>query len=351
MHFSNSLLMLAAMGAGNAAGRATHRHRHADLHKARDVGNIVHAKIDGVDVSWTNTYDGGNEGEGDVSIAAPPPAQPTTTEKPDDKADDKVGDIKANIKAAFGLGDSTESPTPSATAAASYPTGSAVSGDDKPNTGADVITEYTPFCQANTKRATEAQIMYAGNVGSSWGCNQMLIAADIADKYDYKIKIVGKNSEPWKVVCTNKIGPDGKLTGWYNNNAAVEFTLQPGATQYVAVDKNTQGICAAAPGDSIPLDAQGGYASTWFEFDFENESNNGWSGADISSIQAQAAGMAVQAMETCHSDICSTIYDAVAGAAPVIDNAFDLGLKLADGLGLNIPQGPAQIDLWVGGTN
>ena len=81
MHFSNSLLMLAAMGAGNAAGRATHRHRHADLHKARDVGDIVHAKIDGVDVSWTNTYDGG-AGD-DVSVAAPPPSQPTTPARPD----------------------------------------------------------------------------------------------------------------------------------------------------------------------------------------------------------------------------------------------------------------------------
>ena len=192
--------------------------------------------------------------------------------------------------------------------------------------------------------------MYAGNVGSTWGCNQMLISEDNADKYDYTIKVVGKNTEPWKVVCTNKIGPDGGLTGWYKGNAAVEFTLQPGATQYIAADKNTQGICAAAPGDSIPVDEYGGYASTWFEFDFCNESNNGWSGADISSIQAEAAGFEVQAMQTCEGDICSTIHQAAAGDVPVIDNAFDNSLKLADGLGLNIPDGPTRINLWVGGV-
>ena len=346
MHIPNSLLVLAAVGAGSAAGRATHRHRHADLHKARAVGDVVHATINGVDVSWTNTYDGGS---GSDAAPVPPPAEPA-----EPAPSEKAGGIKADIKAAIGLGDGdkTAAEEPTSTEGSSYPTAPAPSsGSDKPNTGADVVTEYTPFCKANNKRATEAQIMYAGNVGSTWGCNQMLISEDIADQYDYTIKVVGKNTEPWKVVCTNKIGPDGGLTGWYDGNAAVEFTLQPGATQYIAADANTQGICAAAPGDSIPVDQYGGYASTWFEFDFCNESNNGWSGADISSIQAEAAGFEVQAMQTCQGEICSTIHEALAGVAPLIENAFDITLKYEDGHGLNIPEGPAELTLWVGGVN
>ncbi|KAK7753583.1 hypothetical protein SLS62_004441 [Diatrype stigma] len=336
MHIQkNSVLLLAAMGAGNAAARATHKHRHADLHKARAVGDVVHAIIDGVEVSWANTYDGSNDG-GDsaaavpTSTSIPPVATPPAT----------------NVKAA-----ATEYATASETAAAAATsTTAAASSTPSSSSGAgnnaDVLTVYTPFCKANKKRATQAEIAYVGNVGSEWGCNQLLVSEDIADQYDYTIKVTGKNTEPWKVVCTNKIGPDGKIDGWYNGNAAVEFTLQPGATQYIAVDANTQGICAAAPGDSIPVDAQGGYASTWFEFDVANESNNGWSGADISSIQAQAAGFEVQGMQACHSDICSAIYDS--GLGPIIDNAFDIAKKLADGLGLNIPSGKTQIELTLG---
>lgn len=335
MHIQkNSILLLAAMGAGNAAARATHKHRHADLHKERAVGDVVHANINGVDVSWTNTYDGSSAG-GDSAPAPAPAAPSAATSSPSPAAELKAAATSAPT--------STEAATSTYAAASSTPSSGSGSGSSN---DADVLTVYTPFCKANNKRATQAEIAYVGNVGSEWGCNQQLVSADIADQYDYTIKVTGKNTEPWKVVCTNKIGPDGKIDGWYNGNAAVEFTLQPGATQYIAVDKNTQGICAAAPGDSIPVDAQGGYASTWFEFDVGNDSNNGWSGADISSIQAQAAGFEVQGMQACHSDICSAIYDS--GLGPIIDNAFDIAKKLADGLGLNIPSGKTQIELTLG---
>ncbi|RYP01350.1 hypothetical protein DL764_006229 [Monosporascus ibericus] len=351
MHINNSILLLAAMGASNVAGRATHRHRHADLHhKARNVGDIVHATIDGKLVSWINTYDGSNKG-GESPAEAPaaaaePSASPETEVKP---AVYEAEEVQSSAPA---------SPTyPSAPAPAeSSSSDESSESDDSDDSGdsdgsdasddADVVSTYTPFCKAANKRATAAEIAYTGNVGSKWGCNQMLISKDIADKYDYKIKVVGQNKEPWKVVCTNKIGPTGKIDGWYNGNHALEFMLEPGATQYIAVDKNTQGICTAAPGDSIPVDEFGGYASTWFEFDFANESNNGWSGADISIIQAEAAGMKAQGMKTCHADICSTVFDSAAGT--VVDNAFDYAARWLDGIGLNIVPGPCEMELIVG---
>lgn len=337
MHIQNSVLLLAAMGASNAAGRATHKHhRHADLHKERAVGDLVHAVINGVEVSWTNTYDGGAD-SGDAAATA-------SSSTPEVSAPVAAASAKVEVAASSTPAASSETEATSTTS--SYATASSSSSGSSDNP--DVVTSYTPFCKANNKRATAAQIAYVGNVGSEWGCNQLLVAEDIADQYDYTIKITGQNTEPWKVVCTNKIGPDGLIDGWYNGNAAVEFTLAPGATQYVAVDKNTQGICAAAPGDSIPVDAQGGYASTWFEFDMANDSNDGWSGADISSIQAEAAGFTVQGMQTCHSAICSSIFEGDGGLS--IDNAFDFAKKLADGLGLNIPTGKTQIDLVLGYT-
>lgn len=341
MHIEKSLLLLAAVGAGNVAGRATHRHRHADLHKERALGDLVHAVINGVEVSWTNTYDGSNEsGDAPAAAAAAPEASSSPEASPSPSPE---------VKAAAATESPSPSPEPESKTTSSYPTEpSAESSGPSKSNDADVVTTYTPFCKANNKRATTAEIAYVGNVGSSWGCNQILVSEDIVDQYDYTIKVVGQNTEPWKVVCTNKIGPDGKIDGWYNGNKAVEFTLQPGATQYIAVDANTQGICAAAPGDSIPVDEYGGYASTWFEFDFANESNKGWSGADISSIQAEAAGLAIQGMKTCHSDICSAIFDKDGTGIPVIDNAFDFAARLLDGLGLNIVPGKAQIDLYLG---
>lgn len=340
MHIQNSVLLLAAVGATNVAGHPSHRHRHADLHKERAIGDIVHAVINGVEVSWTNTYDGSS---GDA--AAPAPAAPSAAEPTESPAAVAAAAAEVKVPATSSAAAEVEaasSTTPSYATASPSSSSSSSGSSDNP----DVVTSYTPFCKANVKRATEAQIAYVGNVGSEWGCNQLLVAEDVADQYDYTIKVTGKNTEPWKVVCTNKIGPDGKIDGWYNGNAAVEFTLQPGATQYVAVDANTQGICAAAPGDSIPVDANGGYASTWFEFDMANDSNQGWSGADISSIQAEAAGFTVQGMQTCHSSICSSIFEGASGLA--IDNAFDFAKKLADGLGLNIPSGKTQIDLVLG---
>ncbi|RYO93903.1 hypothetical protein DL762_000858 [Monosporascus cannonballus] len=347
MHINNSLLLLAAMGASNVAGRATHRHRHADLHhKARNVGDIVHATIDGKMVSWINTYDGSNEGGESPAEAPAPAAEPSASPEAEVKpAIYQAEEVKSSAPVSATSYPSAPAPTESSSSDESGESDDSDASDDSVD-DADVVSTYTPFCKAANKRATAAQIAYTGNVGSKWGCNQMLVSKDIADKYDYKIKVVGQNKEPWKVVCTNKIGPTGKIDGWYNGNHAVEFMLKPGATQYIAVDKNTQGICAAAPGDSIPVDEFGGYASTWFEFDFANESNNGWSGADISVIQAEAAGFKAQGMRTCHADICSTVFDGPAGR--VVDNAFDFAARWEDGIGLNIAPGPCEIEYIVG---
>jgi hypothetical protein len=305
MQLTNSVLLLA----GLAAGASIHKHRHADLHA--DKRDEVVVTMDGKVVSWANTYD-----------VATPVAE--------------VAEAVATTTAAAAAATSATT-----TAAAASATGTATSSTSASEE--DTYVSFTDYCASyKSKRATDAEISYTGNVGSPYGCNQMLVSSTVADKYDYTVKFTGQNTADWKVVCWNKIGPDGELDGWYGN-AVTEFTLGAGETQYVAFDADSQGGCAAAEGTSIPTDTYGGYASTWFEFDFADTANSGWSGADISSIQAQAAGLTVQGMQACFSGTCSTITEGCA----TVDNAFDEAAEYEDGLGINTDATQVSIDVIV----
>ncbi|GAQ05042.1 allergen Asp f 4 [Aspergillus lentulus] len=176
---------------------------------------------------------------------------------------------------------------------------------------------------------------YAGNVGNPWGSNIIEVSADSASNYKNVAQISGQNSEPWTVVFWNKIGPDGQMTGWYGN-AALTLTLNAGETKYVAFDDDTNGGFAAAAG-SIPTDSNGGYASTWGEFDFTSAENGGWSGFDVSAIQAQNAGMTVQGMKICDAlgGTCSSITPNAAS----VNNAYTSAEAALGGIGGNLSGG------------
>ncbi|KZV97546.1 hypothetical protein EXIGLDRAFT_607952 [Exidia glandulosa HHB12029] len=186
---------------------------------------------------------------------------------------------------------------------------------------------------------------YVGNVGDPWGSNIITVDSALADQYKYTIKFVGSShmTEPYKVVIWNKIGPDGQMTGWYGNSA-VSFSLAPGAEQYVAFDENSQGGWGAAPGNDLPKDQWGGYDSTWGEFDFGDQKNNAWSGFDVSMIQAEAAGAAVQGMQICDvtngPGVCSTI--TTNGAR--VDNAYKLKDAPTGGIGGNLGPGKVRLE-------
>lgn len=178
-----------------------------------------------------------------------------------------------------------------------------------------------------------------------WGSNIIPVDAAIADQYKYTIKFIGSShmTAPYKVVIWNKIGPDGKMTGWYGNSAA-SFTLQPGGEQYVAFDENSQGGWGAAPGDALPKDQWGGYDSTWGEYDFGDAKNNAWSGFDVSIIQAQAAGAPVQGMQICDvtngPGVCSTITT----NAGRVDNAYTQNEASQGGIGGNLSAGKVRLE-------
>lgn len=187
---------------------------------------------------------------------------------------------------------------------------------------------------------------YTGNTGDPWGSNIISISESDAPKYKNVLQLNGQNKDPWTVVFWNKAGPDGKLDGWYGQTA-LQFNLSPGETKYVAVQDDSRGGFGAAPGGQLPKDQGGGYASTWGEFDFSSSGNNGWSGYDVSMIQAQSAGKDVQGMKICQEPgdkDCSSVSTGGKNA----QNAYSKAQAAAGGIGGNISGGPVRLGVTIG---
>lgn len=247
-------------------------------------------------------------------------------------------------------------PAPSPTkAAAPAPTPKVAAPVPKPkventeSSASSSSAEFVAFCGGSkSKRVTYDQIMYTGNTGTTSGCkwnsNLMVVPNKIADKYTYIQRYTNVASEPYQVVCANKMGADGQLTGMFkvDGQQQLVFTLKPGETKMVAADVNTQGVCAFAPNE-VPRTKYGQFAGTWAEFDFSNESNGGWSGADCSSLVAQAYNMDVPGCRMSHGGVDSTILPGGKG-----DNAYTIGMEALDGIGLNIVPGKTVIEVKVG---
>lgn len=178
-------------------------------------------------------------------------------------------------------------------------------------------------------------------MGNPYGSNIIEVAAHEASSYKYVVQFRGSNTDTWSVVIWNKIGPDGKLDGWYNN-ACHSFSLGAGESKYYAFAEDSQGGWAAASGSSVPVDSYGGYAATWGEFDFGSSINSGWSGFDVSAIQAQNAGLTVQGMKMCsvlEDGTCS----AISPGAGVVHNAYTRLEAAVDGIGGNLPAGAVRL--------
>jgi hypothetical protein len=201
-----------------------------------------------------------------------------------------------------------------------------------PSTSSTSSSSAGPGFGARTS-SSGSEITYQGNVGDPYGSNIIEISSDDASNYKHVAKISGENSEPWDLIFFNKYGPDGKMNGWFGFSA-LELTLNSGETKYVAFDDDTNGGFAAAPSGNMPLDAGGGYASTWGEFDFSSTGNGGWSGFDVSAIVAQNAGETVQGMKICEqgSGTCSSI----SPGAESVDNAYTTAETDIGGIGGNI---------------
>lgn len=185
------------------------------------------------------------------------------------------------------------------------------------------------------------QIKYHGNVGIPWGSNIISVSPAEAHRYKYVVRFTGSNTQPWTITIWNKVGPDGKMDGWYGHSA-LTFVLAPGETQYVAFDEDSEGAWGAAPGTKgLPVDNWGGFTSTWGEFSFGDGENDGWSGWDVSAIQAQIAKQDVQGMRVCMADGkgCSVITP----QAKKVVNAYTEDQRHHDGIGGAAAPGPVRL--------
>jgi hypothetical protein len=250
-------------------------------------------------------------------------------------------------------------PTPSAApkAVPSAPSIKDVPKESESNNGkgkGNSASSYIPFCSEGgpaskkAKRVTLDQIRYTGNLGTANGCpwnsNMMVVPNEIADKYKYVQKFENVDKVAYQVICANKMGADGQNTGSFvvEGQEPLTFTVQPGETKTVVDDKNTQGICAWAP-NKVPVTPYGQLAGVWGEFDAENASNDGWSGADCSSLVAQAYDMDVPGCRMSHGGVNSDILPGGIG-----NNAYTKGMEALDGIGLNINKGDWVINVYLG---
>ncbi|KAL3456038.1 hypothetical protein BJX64DRAFT_297052 [Aspergillus heterothallicus] len=222
--------------------------------------------------------------------------------------------------------------------AASSSSSSSSSSSDWSSTPSDGTYSTSGFGDRTT--SSGSGVSYTGNVGSPWGSNIIEVDSSSASSYKYVVQLTSSASSAWFVSFWNKVGPDGKLDGWYGNSA-LNFSLAAGETRYVAFDEDSQGAWGAAEGDSLPTDEYGGYACTWGEFDFGDTANDGWSGWDVSAIQAQNADLTVQGMRICTAAgaDCSTI---TTGAASVV-NAYTAAEASIDGIGGSVSDGAVRL--------
>ena len=310
-----------------------HERRHAHHQEARAVGDEVVATIAGHVATWANDWTGNGVASA-TEAPAPPPAAPTVAPAP--APEDPTSTISV-VHASATAEASAGGPSPSAPSAPSEAPSSGNSDWTK-------IPEGNVFSTKGFGKKTASGgsgIEYKGNVGDPWGSNIIEVSPDEASNYKHVTQFKGNNAKPWTIVFWNKLGPDGKMDGWFGKQA-LKLTLQPHDTKYVAYDDDSQGGWAAAEGDEVPKDFVGGWAATWGEFDFSSTVNNGWSGWDVSAIQAQNAKLPVQGMKICAHDggKCSSVKN---GGSELI-NAYSNALAKENGIGGNQGgQGPVRL--------
>lgn len=195
---------------------------------------------------------------------------------------------------------------------------------------------YKAFCGGKkAKRATLEDIASTGNTGvpGDFGCNMMTVDEDVADKYDYTVTFNNDHDGDKECACWNKIGPDGKIDGFFAQNVALEFTVSASSSQVVAFDSDSQGGCACAT-SKVPTTKDNLWAGTWLEFDFGSKRNKNWSGADASCLVSAAAKLDIPGLRVCDtsSNTCSTINPGGTG-----ENAYLGGMEAEDGIGINTP--------------
>ncbi|KAL4876370.1 hypothetical protein BJY04DRAFT_200079 [Aspergillus karnatakaensis] len=367
MQWKSFVFILAAASPALARSHGQHKHRHGVRHEheveKRAVGGIEVAKeIAGffdaepvvvTETAWecctTSTLSSVTPTEPATFIELPPVETETSTST-STSTSTPIPEPEPETTTSTSTPVETPTPTPEPEPETTTTTETSTSTEAPSSTVAAPVSDWTKipdsfsfsaFGGRTEQSITGNKFTYQGNVGKPWGSNIIEVSAEEASNYKYVVQFNGSPEKKWHVRIWNKIGPDFKMTGWYNNNAAVFFSLEANEVRYVAFDENTQASWGAAPGDSLPVDEFGGYSCTWGEVDFGSTVNEGWSGWDVSAIQAEAAKQHIQGMKMCSWDgsNCSII---TTGAALVKDAYMEKD-KWADGIGGKVVPGAVRV--------
>lgn len=338
MRFTSSAVLLAALASGAVARHGHHIRHEGHMRRAVEVDSTTT-----VTTTNTVTYCPCSESTSSVTPSSIPTFTTSSIELTTSTSTPVPTETEVPTTSSTVVPTTTEVPTstytPSSTSASTPSTSSSGASADwstVPSSG-----EFSTSGFGQSTNSSGSGVSYTGNVGSPYGSNIISVEASEASNYKYVVEFSGSNSEDWYVVIWNKIGTDGKMDGWYGN-ACHEFSIGAGETKYYAFDVDSQGGWAAAKGSSIPTDSYGGYAATWGEFDFGSTTNSGWSGFDVSAIQAQNAGLTVQGMKICsvHEDnTCSSITSGLG----TVSNAYTSALATEDGIGGNLVAGAVRL--------
>lgn len=338
MFIKNPLLLATALAAGSAVARLHgHERRHAhpkheieikpqvapeletDLDK-RAVGDVVTATIDGVLVTWINEWSGEMVATTSSSSTSTVIQVPTTTVAPSvPKSTASASDTEPTVV-----------PTPAASSGGAW--------SETPANG-----QFSRAGFGGVSKAQKVGVLdwdYIGNVGVPWGSNIIEVEESAASQYKHVLRFEGSETEPWHVVFWNTYGPDNKMTGFWAPNQALSFNLGQGEVKYVAIDDNSQGGWAAAPG-KVPTTNFGQYAATWGEFDMSSEKNDGYSGWDVSCIIAELNDLTVQGMRICNhlGQDCSAIGNGLSSLL----NAYTKNDQGNPSLAVSQPSGPVRL--------
>ncbi|EED20471.1 allergen, putative [Talaromyces stipitatus ATCC 10500] len=306
MQFKNSLVLLTALTASSASARIHGHERRHHQHQERAVGDWVTAVIDGQTVSWENTWAG-------ATSAANANAPAATTVK---AAAAAVGTAKNVAEAAKPSSDPT-------------------------STSASKTASATGFGATTAPQGSGST--YCGNHGNPYGSNIIEISKSELSSYDYTITLDGsKLTEDFNVIFWNKCDANHALTGFFGPDFPLTVTVSPGSNAYVAVDVDSQGGFIGYPSSSsIPKNAQDGIVlGFWGEFDFADANNNGWSGFDVSSIEADIAGI---------SDFPGLLISGAGQTSSIttglgaVNNAYRNAQADIGGIGGNIAPGPVAL--------
>lgn len=363
MQWKSFVFLFAAAGSAVARSHGNHNHRHGARHQhdSNAVANHIHEEepVTVTETAWACCTSSAlsssippapatfiETSSSTQTAIETPTSTPTPTPTPEPTSEEPTSS-------------ETPTPTPEPETTSSSTSTVAPTSTEKPTSTEADHSQWTKtpssgdFCldgfgERTSQLITGNKDTYAGNVGTPWGSNMVEVSAEKAADYKYVVQFHGSKTDSLFVAIWNKIGPDMKMTGWYNGNAAIEFTLQPNEIRYVAFDENSQGSWGAAKGDSLPVDAYGGYSCTWGEFDLGSSKNNGWSGWDASIIQAEAARAAkalnqpeILGMKICAAD--GTNCSIIGRGGSIIKDAYAFVHRWIDGIGGKVPSGPVRM--------